>query len=156
MQLHSSASFESTPQAQIKAGLTEFEVSADPEEFKFVERLLPYKTVPSPPSHTNYPTPSGWIPQKEADLTLPYFVRRTKNHMLPIYQELRNGNTRKLVKIRYIEGDIWALDADLREYLQQVTGSKIIATQVHEIARWIRVKGLYAEHICAFMLKKGF
>ncbi|PVD25604.1 hypothetical protein C0Q70_13262 [Pomacea canaliculata] len=139
MQLHSSASFESTPQAQIKAGLTEFEVSADPEEFKFVERLLPYKTVPSPPSHTNYPTPSGWIPQKEADLTLPYFVRRTKNHMLPIYQELRNGNTRKLVKIRYIEGDIWALDADLREYLQQVTGSKIIATQVHEIARWIRV-----------------
>lgn len=51
---------------------------------------------------------------------------------------------------------VQALDADLREYLQQVTGSKIIATQVHEIARWIRVKGLYAEHICAFMLKKGF
>ena len=42
--------------------LAEYEVST--EEFKFVERILPPKTVPSLPQHDSYPTPSGWYPPK--------------------------------------------------------------------------------------------
>lgn len=32
------------------------------EEYKFVERLIPPTTVPVPPKHDQYPTPSGWRP----------------------------------------------------------------------------------------------
>ena len=38
----------------------EVEISA--EDFKYVERLFPAKTVPKPPEHESYPTPSGWFP----------------------------------------------------------------------------------------------
>lgn len=38
--------------------------SRDPEEWKFVEALLPSRIVPEPPKHSSYPTPSGWVPPK--------------------------------------------------------------------------------------------
>ncbi|XP_076443016.1 large ribosomal subunit protein mL49-like [Babylonia areolata] len=138
----------------VEEDLAEYEVSKD--DFKFVEDILPPKVIPSVPHHDHYPTPSGWYPPREEAKSLPYFVRRTKNHMLPMYEELRNGNTRKMVKIRNIDGDIWAFDTDLRAYLQEKTGRKIIASQVHEVGGYIRVKGLMAEHVCQFLLDKGF
>lgn len=49
-----------------------------------------------------------------------------------------------------------AFDADLREYLKQVTGKQVIASQVHEVGGYIRVKGQHADHICQFLLDKGF
>ncbi|KAK7469619.1 hypothetical protein BaRGS_00036348 [Batillaria attramentaria] len=158
---HLSSSSSTTVSELTDADLAEYETST--EEFKYVERLLPPKTIPSPPKHESYPTPSGWIPPKESGRTHPYFVRRTKNHVLPIYPEFRNGGTRKLVLIKNIEGDIWAsirlfsaLDADLRAHLEQVTGWTPIASQVHEVGRYIRVKGLVADHVCDFLLSKGF
>lgn len=33
------------------------------EEFKYVEKLLNNKMIPTPPQHAEYPTPSGWYPQ---------------------------------------------------------------------------------------------
>ena len=39
--------------------LAEIEVSH--EEFKYVEKLLPKQTIPEPPQHSSYPTPSGWV-----------------------------------------------------------------------------------------------
>ena len=44
--------------------LTDVVESRDPEEWKFVEALLPIKIVPEPPKHSSYPTPSGWVPPK--------------------------------------------------------------------------------------------
>lgn len=77
------------------------------EEFKFVKKLLPSPVVPDPPKHDSYPTPSGWLPPDYAKSSqLPYFVLRTRFHNFPIYPIVRNGS-RKLVRIRYIEGDIW-------------------------------------------------
>lgn len=80
----------------------------DKNEFENVKRLIPSPIVPEPPKHSVYPTPSGWLPP---DLTksskLPYFVLRTRFHNFPIYPIEREGGSRKLVRIRYIEGDIW-------------------------------------------------
>ncbi|KAL8612831.1 hypothetical protein ACOMHN_038086 [Nucella lapillus] len=134
--------------------LATYEVSK--EDFRFVEDILPPRVVPPVPNHEVYPTPSGWCPPREEAQSLPYFVRRTRNHMLPMYEEERNGNTRKMVKVRNIDGDIWAFNADLRAYLLQVTGKKIVASQVHEVGGYIRVKGQLAEHVCQFLLDKGF
>jgi len=47
-----------------KPTLTDVIESRDPEEWKFVEALMPSKIVPEPPKHSSYPTPSGWVPPK--------------------------------------------------------------------------------------------
>ena len=49
-----------------------------------------------------------------------------------------------------------AFDADLRAYLKQVTGKEVIASQVHEVGGYIRVKGRFADLVCQFLLDKGF
>lgn len=41
---------------------TDYEITKDPDEWKYVERLLPYKTVPKPPTE-DVELPSGWKPQ---------------------------------------------------------------------------------------------
>ena len=41
---------------------TEVEEHQDGEAFKWVDRLIPSLTVPTPPKHKSYPTPSGWVP----------------------------------------------------------------------------------------------
>lgn len=43
-----------------KETFPKYEVST--EEFKYVEKLLPPITIPKPPVHASYPTPSGWVP----------------------------------------------------------------------------------------------
>ncbi|XP_064603513.1 large ribosomal subunit protein mL49-like [Liolophura sinensis] len=130
---------------------TDYEVSK--EEFKFVERLLPNYVIPDPPKHEEYPTPSGWVPPAENIPDLPYSVRRTRHHNLPVYFELR-GN-RKLTKVRGIYGDIWAFEADLRAYLEEKAGKKLY-TQVHEVARLVRVKGSFVENTSDFLVQQGF
>lgn len=43
-----------------------------------------------------------------ASSNLPYFVARTKNHMVPVYLRLEEvRGIRKVTIIRHIEGDIW-------------------------------------------------
>ena len=42
----------------------------------------------------------------EDSASLPYFIRRTKNHMYPVYEEVRHDN-QLLTKVAKIEGDIW-------------------------------------------------
>ncbi|GCB77705.1 hypothetical protein scyTo_0021124 [Scyliorhinus torazame] len=76
------------------------------EEFKFVERLIPPITVPIPPKHDHYPTPSGWRPPRDPPPDLPYTVRRSRMHNVPVYTDITHGN-RKMTVIRKIEGDIW-------------------------------------------------
>lgn len=127
------------------------------EDFKYVEMLLPKDTVPSPPPESlmGLPTPSGWVPPNENGLKHPYFVKRTKNHMLPLYLDVKYHGTRPLTKICRIDGNIWKLESDLRKYLQE-RSTKQIYTQVHEVSSFIRVRGDYCEDVCKFLLSKGF
>uniref|UniRef100_A0A8C3V6T6 Large ribosomal subunit protein mL49 n=1 Tax=Catharus ustulatus TaxID=91951 RepID=A0A8C3V6T6_CATUS len=74
-------------------------------EFAFVERLLPPSSIPEPPPHPKYPTPSGWSPPAGPPPDLPYFVRRSRLHNLPVYLGQRQG--RRLTALRHIHGDIW-------------------------------------------------
>ncbi|XP_041353593.1 39S ribosomal protein L49, mitochondrial-like [Gigantopelta aegis] len=131
------------------------EVEVSHKEFKYVEKLLPKLTVPDPPQHGSYPTPSGWVAPTASSTTHPYFIKRTKNHMFPVYLETSHAGTRQLVKIKQVEGDIWAFEADLRSHLEQVTG-KSVFTRVHEVSRYVQVKGLHLEEVSKLLLQKGF
>ncbi|XP_075693304.1 large ribosomal subunit protein mL49 [Rhinoderma darwinii] len=123
------------------------------EEFHFVERLIPPTQVPKPPKHTGM-TPSGWIPPKDPLPDLPYIVRRSRMHNVPVYTDITHGN-RHMTIIRKIEGDIWALEAEVREFLTNLTG-RTPATQVNEINRSIRIKGYFDKELQTWLAEKGF
>ncbi|XP_054580571.1 39S ribosomal protein L49, mitochondrial isoform X2 [Eptesicus fuscus] len=69
------------------------------DEYQFVERLLPPTRVPEPPKHEHYPTPSGWQPPRD----------------------ITHGN-RQMTVIRKVEGDIWALQKDVEDFLSPLLG----------------------------------
>ena len=46
----------------LEAEYPDVELSTD--EWNYVEAVLPRLTVPEPPQHEAFPTPSGWVPPK--------------------------------------------------------------------------------------------
>ncbi|XP_029362240.1 large ribosomal subunit protein mL49 [Echeneis naucrates] len=131
-----------------KAGILE-----STEEYKFVERLIPPSRVHTPPKHAG-PAPSGWIPPSDSPPSLPYMIRRSRMHNIPVYTDLTNGS-RKLTLIRKVEGDIWALENDVKQFLKEVTG-KELPTQVNEVTMTLKVKGHYDMELKEWLAKKGF
>uniref|UniRef100_A0A3B1KGK1 Large ribosomal subunit protein mL49 n=1 Tax=Astyanax mexicanus TaxID=7994 RepID=A0A3B1KGK1_ASTMX len=123
------------------------------EEYKFVERLIPPTRVPTPPKHEG-PTPSGWTPPSETPPNLPYMIRRSRMHNVPVYSDIKHGNQKSTI-VRKVEGDIWALDKDVKKYLQQLTGREP-PTQVNEVTGSIRIKGEFDTELKEWLVKKGF
>lgn len=123
------------------------------EEYKFVERLIPPSRVPAPPKHAG-PTASGWIPPPDSPPSLPYMIRRSRMHNIPVYTDQTKGN-RRTTLVRKVEGDIWALEKDVKQYLQEVTG-KELPTQVNEVTMTLKVKGHYDKELKEWLVAKGF
>ncbi len=84
------------------------EVEKSYAEWKFVEKLLPPEFVPLPPADPKVEYPSGWRPPHPSP-DAPYIIPRTKNHMPPVYLKIekKQGGTRRITRIRYVEGNIW-------------------------------------------------
>ncbi|XP_071331124.1 large ribosomal subunit protein mL49 [Trachinotus anak] len=123
------------------------------EEYTFVERLIPPSRVPVPPKHGG-PTPSGWTPPADSPPPLPYMVRRSRMHNIPVYTDLSRGS-RRTTLIRKVEGDIWALEKDVKQYLKEVTGTEL-PTQVNEVTMTLKVKGHYDKELKEWLGCKGF
>ncbi|XP_067400070.1 large ribosomal subunit protein mL49 isoform X2 [Emydura macquarii macquarii] len=124
------------------------------EEYKFVERLIPPTRIPDPPKHDSYPTPSGWRAPADTPPAFPYFVRRSRMHNIPVYKDITCGN-RRMTVIRKIEGDIWALEEEVKEFLTQLTG-KLPPIQVNEVTSSIRIKGYFDNELKEWLMNKGF
>ncbi|XP_014700354.1 large ribosomal subunit protein mL49 [Equus asinus] len=124
------------------------------DEYQFVERLLPPATIPKPPKHEHYPTASGWQPPRDPPPSLPYFVRRSRMHNIPVYTDITHGN-RQMTVIRKVEGDIWALQKDVEDFLRPLLG-KTPVTQVNEVTGTLRIKGYFDRQLKAWLLEKGF
>ncbi|XP_057584449.1 39S ribosomal protein L49, mitochondrial [Hippopotamus amphibius kiboko] len=124
------------------------------DEYRFVERLFPPISIPKPPKHEHYPTPSGWQPPRDPPPNLPYFVRRSRMHNIPVYKDITHGN-RQMTVIRKVEGDIWALQKDVEDFLSPLLGKTPI-TQVNEVTGTLRVKGYFDQQLKAWLLEKGF
>ncbi|XP_061057993.1 large ribosomal subunit protein mL49 [Eubalaena glacialis] len=125
------------------------------DEYRFVERLLPPTSIPKPPKHEHYPTPSGWQPPRDPPPNLPYFVRRSRMHNIPVYKDITHGN-RQMTVIRKVEGDIWALQKDVEDFLSPLLIGKTPITQVNEVTGTLRVKGYFDQQLKAWLLEKGF
>ncbi|XP_051281161.1 mitochondrial ribosomal protein L49 [Dicentrarchus labrax] len=129
------------------------EILESTEEYKFVERLIPPSRVPAPPKHAGV-TPSGWTPPADSPPPLPYMIRRSRMHNIPVYTDLTNGS-RKTTLVRKVEGDIWALEKDVKQYLEKLTG-KELPTQVNEVTMTLRVKGHFDLELKEWLASKGF
>uniref|UniRef100_A0A3Q3ME32 Large ribosomal subunit protein mL49 n=1 Tax=Mastacembelus armatus TaxID=205130 RepID=A0A3Q3ME32_9TELE len=75
------------------------------EEYGFVERLIPPSRIPAPPKRVG-PSPSGWTPPADSPPPLPYMIRRSRMHNIPVYTDLTHGS-RRTTLVRKVEGDIW-------------------------------------------------
>ncbi|XP_042348152.1 mitochondrial ribosomal protein L49 [Plectropomus leopardus] len=128
-------------------------ITESAEEYKFVERLIPSSRVPAPLKHAG-PAPSGWTPPAESPPDLPYMIRRSRMHNIPVYTDLTHGS-RKTTLVRKVEGDIWALERDVRQYLKEVTG-KELPTQVNEVTMTLKVKGHFDKELKEWLIGKGF
>ncbi|XP_046439590.1 39S ribosomal protein L49, mitochondrial-like [Daphnia pulex] len=147
------SSYAASPKEKSPENYTRYhEVSS--ENWKFVERLRPHLLVPSYPTDGNYA--SDWIPPSDTPPNLPYFVKRTKNFMVPVYlnfEEVRNA--RKITIIRHIEGDIWALEQAIKSHLENLT-KKPVVSRVHEVAMHIKFRGDYVNEVKKWLMNAGF
>jgi len=85
----------------------------------------------------------------------PYFIERTKNHMQSVHLLLCNKRVRKITRINKIQGDIWMLEHDMKEFIEKNVGEKL-ATQINEYAGTIKIRGDYVKRVKEWMDVKGF
>lgn len=130
----------------------DFDVSKDPEEWKFVSRLLPAKYIPEPIIKDNFP--SGWKPQSTDAINSPYYVRRSRNHMVPVYLSIAQRGIRKRTTIRHILGDIWLFSTDLKKYIEDEVKHDV-GLKVDEVGCRVVLRGDYAHFAQKFILEKG-
>ncbi|RKP27800.1 ribosomal protein L49/IMG2, partial [Syncephalis pseudoplumigaleata] len=79
-----------------------------------------------------------------------YYVRRTKSKLLPVYTDIRNGNTRHLTIIRRIDGSAKALARDISQAFSDMEVS------VKPLNNHVIIKGRRTKDICQFLEGKGF
>ena len=83
------------------------------KEWKYVEKLFPNVYVPEAPTDPDIQLASGWQPPRQTpeNCSLPYFIPRTKNHMIPVYLWVyRKGDDRderRRTQIKHVEGNLW-------------------------------------------------
>lgn len=129
------------------------EIIKNPPQWQHVENILPRKTVPEPISKDAYP--SGWSPSNPEANKHPYFIARTRNHMIPVYLEIDHRGLRRITRIKFISGDIWTLYHDVMGYIKDYL-AKTERAQVNELNRQIVINGDYVNLIKDFLAKKGF
>lgn len=123
-----------------------------------MERIINGRIIQDSPVATEEFMPSGWRPQKSvADLRdkYAYFVNRTKNHQMPVYLMSTFRGQRKVTKLRRVEGDIWALEKDLKTFLEKAL-KKRVETRVNEVSGQIDFKGIHVDMISEYLMEKGF
>jgi large subunit ribosomal protein L49 len=132
----------------------EVEVITNPPEWKYVEDLLGKKLVPLPETKKEYP--SGWQPPNpEKYKSLPYFVKRTRNYMLPVFLNITFRGDRRRTFIKNIEGDIWQLEQDLHKIIRDRIGNNPVYSQINEMNRSITIKGDYVTLVQKHFYRQG-
>ncbi|XP_030381545.1 probable 39S ribosomal protein L49, mitochondrial isoform X2 [Scaptodrosophila lebanonensis] len=132
----------------------EVEIVHNAPEWKYVERLLPPRIVPQPKPKESYP--SGWQPQTANASERSYYIARTKNHMVPVYLHTRFRGQRRLTVVRRVQGDIWALERDLRAVVESARNGKLCASRVNELSGQIYFHGDYVDVLRDHLKSQGF
>ncbi|XP_014271785.1 large ribosomal subunit protein mL49 [Halyomorpha halys] len=130
----------------------DFNVSKDPKEWKYVSRLLPGKYIPDPIPKDNFP--SGWKPPSIDAANGPYYVRRSRNHMVPVYLRICQRGINKRTTIRHVLGDIWLFSTDLKKYIEDIVKHDV-GVRVDEVGCRVVLRGDYWYYAQQFILEKG-
>lgn len=149
------SSYEQSPSIDTinRDSLPEVQIIENAPEWKFVQRLLPKKTIPLPTEKSEYP--SGWKPQTIDPSKAKYFVPRNKSHLLQVYLFIQNRGQRRITRIKKVHGDIYAMGEELRRFLEDYTGRKH-AIRINEYSGTIFIKGDYVNLIKQYLMDKGF
>ncbi|CAL7941730.1 unnamed protein product [Xylocopa violacea] len=147
-------SYGAAPQYKDSTVYTDYEVTRDPQEWEYVERVLKPKVIPVP-CLENKQYPSGWKPPVSNPHDYPYYVQRTKNYMQPVYLEICYRGSRRITTVRRIHGDIWALESELKEYIKKHV-NKPIGVRTNELIGEIKFRGDYVNIVKKWMDEKGF
>lgn len=129
--------------------------------WSFVERLARHKIAPEvrrrKPGEPITKLPSGFVPPPEEPPNLPYFVSRTRNHLLPVYYNLDSNPDRCVTVVKFISGDIWKFEEDLRKHLESLneTGEKILSS-VQEPDERVIFRGKHLNQIVDWLHESGF
>lgn len=75
--------------------------------------------------------------------------------MPPIYLIRTFRGMRQVTELTHIEGDIWALQPELKQYLENVTG-RPMGMRVNEITGQIKIRGDYVNRVKDWFYSKGF
>ncbi|XP_071626940.1 large ribosomal subunit protein mL49 isoform X2 [Temnothorax longispinosus] len=147
-------SYKSSSKYTTPEDYTDYEITKDPTEWKYVERVLRYKIIPKPATG-DIKFSSGYKPASALPTDYSYFVERTKNYMQPVYLTRNLRGAKKVTEITKIQGDIWALERDMKRFLEERMRKKV-ASQIHEFAGIIKFKGDCVSRVKEWMDMKGF
>jgi len=141
----------------------EFVATQNPEEWKYVDRLVEAaksKTVPVP--KLDSVAASGFLMPLAKPKDYTYFVRRTLNHMLPVYVSKlavdNNGASDKgitITSVKKVEGDVFKLREDLCEFLLQRYEQEFIS-QPDELRQKVVFRGNFESDFKDFLKLRGF
>ncbi|XP_015179927.1 PREDICTED: probable 39S ribosomal protein L49, mitochondrial [Polistes dominula] len=148
------SSYKSSPIYKDPSHYTDYEISTDPVEWDYVKRLMKNKVIPKPTS-TDQNLPSGWKPATAKPNDYPYFIQRTKNHMLPIYLARSFRGMRRITHVRKIQGDIWKLEEELKKHIEE-TKKRTVGSRVNEMVGEIKFRGDFVSCVKQWFLDKGF
>ncbi|XP_055950066.1 39S ribosomal protein L49, mitochondrial-like [Argiope bruennichi] len=122
------------------------------DRWHFVERLFPKLRVPEPAKKISS---VGWKAPSENLPDLPYFIERTRNHMLPVYEDHVYKDRVRVTQVKKIQGDIWAFEVDLKKFLQEKLGEEV-ESHVNEMCCFVNIRGRHVDIIKEWLYDKGF
>lgn len=130
-------------------------VEEEPQRWYWVERLMPKQIIKRDNFEPGKRYPSGIrVPAEVPDL--PYFVARTRNHLLPVYKLIeREDEERVKTVIQKVEGDIWELEQEIRTRLEAKTQKRIL-TAVNEVRGELRFVGNHVFDVVDYLEQMGF
>lgn len=132
-----------------------------PDLWEYVKRLARIKIAPEvkrrKPNEPLIAMSSGFIPPPEEPPNLPYFIARTRNHLLPVYYWLENDSEKCVTLVKNVMGDIWKFEEDLRSYLESLNKSgERILTSVQEPDEVVEFKGKHLHDVVDWLHGQGF
>lgn len=120
------------------------------EDIDFTALGLTYPLIHPKPA---FDIPSiGWAKRPDTspeERSLPFLIERTENGGLPVYTDIKGGNTKKVTIIRRIKGDPFPLQSELTKVVQ---GEKAVEIRPGKIV----IDGNYSRRVKLYLLGMGF
>jgi len=137
----------------------DYEVSKDPAEWAYVDRLVPSGRVIKTDFDYGKEYPSGYVPPNPAvrqdESGHEYYVGRTRNGMMPVYTRYDRITDAVTTDVKKCEGNMYRLKEELDAYLFEKY-EQSFPSQVAELYGRIAYRGDFEQEFKEFLVQKGF